>query len=74
MAEWNRVVVDACTRYPNMRVYDWASEVRREWFLRDAVHFNSLGSKERSARIARALARAFPASGPSSQCVVSGAL
>jgi len=84
MQAWNQVVVDACTRYPNMRVYDWASEVENEWFLRDAVHFNSLGSKERSARIANALARAFPATagdgvpavgsnGSSSQCVVSGA-
>lgn len=73
MTAWNQVVVDACTRYPNMRVYDWASEVQDEWFLRDAVHFNSLGSRERSARIATALARAFPANGSSSQCVVSGA-
>lgn len=73
MQAWNRVVVDACTRYPSMRVYDWASEVQDEWFLRDAVHFNGVGSKERSARIANALARAFPADGSSSQCVVSGA-
>jgi peptidoglycan/LPS O-acetylase OafA/YrhL len=72
MAVWNRVVVDACTRYPNMRVYDWATEVQDDWFLRDAVHFNSLGSRERSTRIATALAHAFPRNGSSSQCLVSG--
>jgi peptidoglycan/LPS O-acetylase OafA/YrhL len=73
MEVWNRVVVEACERYPNMRVYDYASEVRDDWFSRDQVHPNSAGARERSLRIATALARAFPKDGTSSTCVISGA-
>jgi peptidoglycan/LPS O-acetylase OafA/YrhL len=72
MEAWNDVVVEACERYPNMRVYDWASEVREEWFSRDQVHPNSAGARERALRIAAALAHAFPKDGTSSSCVVSG--
>jgi peptidoglycan/LPS O-acetylase OafA/YrhL len=73
MEAWNRVVVEACERYPNMRVYDYAGEVQDEWFSRDQVHPSSAGARERSLRIATALAHAFPKDGASSSCVVSGA-
>jgi peptidoglycan/LPS O-acetylase OafA/YrhL len=72
---WNAALLDACTRHPNMRVYDWASEVRDEWYLPDKIHPNEIGSKERAARIANAVAVAFPkdAASPES-CVVRSTL
>ena len=65
MRSWNEALTQACTRHPNMRVFDWASEVQDGWYLADQIHPNDLGSKERAARIARALAVAFPKDGPS---------
>jgi hypothetical protein len=71
MASWNDTVVKACARHANMRVYDWASEVHDDWFTTDGIHFNTLGYRERAARIAKALARAFPKEGsPPVECVV----
>jgi peptidoglycan/LPS O-acetylase OafA/YrhL/lysophospholipase L1-like esterase len=68
---WTQALTQACTRHPNMRVYDWASEVQDGWFLKDGIHYNSGGYRERGARIARALARAFPEDGPSpAACMV----
>jgi peptidoglycan/LPS O-acetylase OafA/YrhL len=63
MQEWNQALAEACTRYPNMRVYDWASQVKNGWFIDDGIHFTSKGYAERSKRIARALATAFPQRG-----------
>ena len=54
---------DACARYPNMRVYDWASEVKDSWFIDDGIHFTTKGYRERGKRTARALATAFPKDG-----------
>jgi peptidoglycan/LPS O-acetylase OafA/YrhL/lysophospholipase L1-like esterase len=71
MQSWNRTLIEACSRHPNMRVYDWASEVRDDWYVPDGIHFNAPGYKERALRIPRALARAFPKDGPPSPgCVV----
>jgi lysophospholipase L1-like esterase len=71
MESWNKTLTEACARYKNMRVYDWANEVEDEWFKPDGLHPNSVGSKERAARIAQALARAFPKDGSSpSGCLV----
>jgi peptidoglycan/LPS O-acetylase OafA/YrhL len=68
---WNAALVKACTRHPAMRVYDWASEVRDDWYISDKIHPNDPGSKERAARIARALAIAFPKDGPApKECLV----
>jgi hypothetical protein len=61
MLAWNRALIRACARYPNMRVYDWASVVRSRWFIPDGIHFTSRGYAARAHRIARALAEAFPA-------------
>ena len=63
MEGWNAALSKACARHPNMRVYDWASEVRDDWFASDGIHFNTRGYRERAARIAKALARAFPKDG-----------
>ena len=71
MGLWNVALYYACERYPNMRVYDWASDVKDDWFIDDGIHFTSEGYAARSHLIARALAEAFPAHGPrSSGCVV----
>jgi hypothetical protein len=65
----------ACARYPDLRIYDWRSEVRDSWFISDGIHFTSAGYAERARRIADALARAFPAhGGPSASCVVGSGL
>jgi peptidoglycan/LPS O-acetylase OafA/YrhL len=61
MRGWNRALLRACARYPNMRVYDWAAAARRPWFISDGIHYTSAGYAQRSRLIARALAEAFPA-------------
>jgi peptidoglycan/LPS O-acetylase OafA/YrhL len=58
--KWTQALGDACARYPNMRVYDWASEVKDSWYVDDGIHFTTKGYKERGKRTARALATAFP--------------
>jgi peptidoglycan/LPS O-acetylase OafA/YrhL len=71
MRTWDEALVESCRRYPNMRVFDWASAVRDPWFIEDGIHFTSPGYKARALLIARALARAFPAGAPPSPgCVV----
>src|SRR5579875_1848915 len=71
MQGWNRALVRACARYPNMRVFDWASVARRRWFIPDGIHYYSPGYAARAHMIADALAQAFPAGGPPSPtCVV----
>ncbi len=71
MAGWNEAVKRSCARHPNVRVYDWAGEVKDAWFAHDGIHYNSLGYRERAERIADALARAFPKDGPlPSGCLV----
>ena len=58
--------------YPNMRVYDWASEVKDDWFIDDGIHFTSEGYAARAHQIANGLAEAFPAHGASRSpsCVI----
>jgi peptidoglycan/LPS O-acetylase OafA/YrhL len=71
MVKWNKALKAACSRYPNMRVYDWRAEVKRSWFVDDGIHFTAKGYRERAARIADAFARAFPADRPSHPgCIV----
>ncbi len=72
MQKWNQALVQACSSYPNMRVYDWASVVSPSWFIPDGIHYSSPGSAERAQLIASALAEAFPAAGQRgySGCVV----
>jgi lysophospholipase L1-like esterase len=71
MEAWNRALSGACARYPNVRVYDWASEAKDEWFGEDGIHPNATGFRERAERIAKALAIAFPEAGRSpTECLV----
>ena len=63
MLAWNAALIRACARYPNMRVFDWASAVKNSWFISDGIHFTSRGYAARAHRIARALAAAFPRGG-----------
>jgi lysophospholipase L1-like esterase len=70
MQKWDTALVQACAKYPSMRVYDWASAVQNAWFINDQIHFNSAGYAARSRDIADALVHAFPAGGTSSGCVV----
>jgi peptidoglycan/LPS O-acetylase OafA/YrhL len=75
MEKWDEELVSACANYPNMRVYDWASAVKDEWFIEDGIHFTSPGYAARAQLIALALAHAFPekgvTEGGSKNCVVS---
>ncbi len=72
MAAWDRALVQACPKYPNMRVYDWASVVKTSWFIPDGIHYYSPGYAARAHLIANALAESFPQSGQytGSSCVV----
>jgi peptidoglycan/LPS O-acetylase OafA/YrhL len=65
MKKWDEELLVACRRYPNMRVYDWASDVKDAWFIEDGIHFTSPGYAARAELIAHALAHAFPAGGES---------
>jgi lysophospholipase L1-like esterase len=72
MQAWNKELVAACQRYPNLRVYDWAKQVNDDWYISDGIHFTSAGYKQRARLTARALATAFPAEGPpAAGCVVT---
>jgi peptidoglycan/LPS O-acetylase OafA/YrhL/lysophospholipase L1-like esterase len=70
MAKWNNALHRACARYPNLRIFDWASLVKTRWFISDGIHYTSAGYAARARTIANALARAFPQTGQSSGCVV----
>jgi peptidoglycan/LPS O-acetylase OafA/YrhL len=74
MEGWDEELVKACPLYPNMRIYNWAADVKDAWFIEDGVHFTSPGYAARAQLIAQALAHAFPAKGKSpggAKCVVS---
>jgi peptidoglycan/LPS O-acetylase OafA/YrhL len=75
MEKWDEELVAACDSYPNMRVYDWASAVKDEWFIEDGIHFTSPGYAARAQLIALALAHSFPEKGEteggSKNCLVS---
>jgi peptidoglycan/LPS O-acetylase OafA/YrhL len=63
MERWDQALLQACIRYPNMRIYDWASVVKDRWFIPDGIHYYSPGYAARAHLIADALAAAFPAAG-----------
>jgi peptidoglycan/LPS O-acetylase OafA/YrhL len=70
MLRWDQTLLKECPKYPNMRVYNWAAEVRRKWYISDGIHFSSIGYKHRAKMIAEGLANSFPASGQSPGCLV----
>ncbi len=72
MQVWNKDLLSQCSRYPNMRVYDWAVHAKTKWFIPDGIHYYSPGYVARTHDIAQGLAKAFHAGGPpSASCVVS---
>jgi peptidoglycan/LPS O-acetylase OafA/YrhL len=71
MLKWNAALVKACARYPNMRIFNWAAQARRQWFISDGIHYTSVGYAARAKAIADALAMAFPEWGHSSGCMVN---
>jgi hypothetical protein len=71
MQLWNDDLVRACARYPNMRIFNWAAMDRPAWHIPDGIHYTSAGYAIRARAIAQALARAFPATGRSTSCLVS---
>ena len=71
MLKWNAALMRACSRYPNMRVFNWAALPKRRWFINDGIHYTSAGYEKRSLYIADGLAEAFPASGTSPSCLVN---
>ena len=74
MEGWDEELERSCPRYSNMRIYDWAADVKKAWFIEDGIHFTSPGYAARAELIAQALAHAFPAKGSSpdgTKCVVS---
>ncbi|HEY2478676.1 MAG TPA: acyltransferase family protein [Solirubrobacterales bacterium] len=74
MKKWDEDLKTACLRYPNMRIYNWAADVKDSWFINDGIHFTSPGYAARAELIAHGLAHAFPAKGRSpggAHCVVS---
>lgn len=60
MIPFNEALAAACARYPNLRIYDFASDTKDEWFDTDRTHNNTRGYIARSRGIADALALAFP--------------
>jgi peptidoglycan/LPS O-acetylase OafA/YrhL len=68
--QWNSALEDACSKYPNMRIFDWASTAKDSWYIPDGIHYTSQGYKARARLIADALSKAFPADGSESPCVV----
>jgi peptidoglycan/LPS O-acetylase OafA/YrhL len=78
MRSWNEALLAGCDRYPNMRVYNWAADVRDGWYIPDGIHYTSEGYAARGRLIADALLEAFPSSEPpkmtdADNCVVTGA-
>ena len=71
MQRWNQALRQACARYPNMRIFDWADVVRMRWFLNDGIRYTANGYASRARQIAKALARAFPEAGRSDACTVT---
>jgi peptidoglycan/LPS O-acetylase OafA/YrhL len=70
MRRWDEALLEACRRYPNMRVFDWAAAVEDRWFIDDGIHFTTPGYRARSRMIADALAEAFPGAGRYGKCVI----
>jgi hypothetical protein len=70
MLLWNAALTQACHQYPNLRVFDWAAVAHDGWFISDGIHYTSAGYAARARLIARALAQAFPATGPSTGCLI----
>jgi lysophospholipase L1-like esterase len=71
MQLWNQTLQQACSKYKNMRIFNWASLAQPSWFINDGIHYTPAGYAIRAQQIAQALARAFPAKGKSPGCTVT---
>jgi hypothetical protein len=70
MVAYNAALMQACTRYPNLRIYDAAADLPDTSFV-DGIHHTGAGSEVFAGGIAGALATAYPAGGgPAPGCVV----
>jgi hypothetical protein len=67
---WDKTLVRALAKYPNMRIFDWSAVAQPSWFLPDGIHYNPAGCAMRAKAIADALARAFPLNGHSKGQIV----
>jgi hypothetical protein len=67
---WDKTLIRALAKYPNMRIFDWSAVARPALFGSDGIHYNSLGCAIRAKAIADALARAFPLHGRSAGRIV----
>jgi len=67
---WDKTLVRALAKYPNMRIFDWSGVARPAWFEPDGIHYKSLGCVIRAKAIADALAMAFPLHGRSAAQIV----
>ncbi len=67
---WDKTLVKALAKYPNLRIFDWSAVARPSWFLSDGIHYNTPGCAIRAKAIADALARAFPLHGHSASRIV----
>jgi peptidoglycan/LPS O-acetylase OafA/YrhL len=70
MQAWNTALMQACPKYSNMRVFNWAALPQPSWFINDGIHYTSAGYEKRALYIADGLALAFPQAGKSG-CLVS---
>jgi len=60
MKIWNSELLDSQARYPNMRLYNWTSASKPEWFAPDGIHYTPEGFTELARRIPDALAAKLP--------------
>ncbi len=60
MKSWDEALLAACDRYPNMRIYNWAADVKDDWFIPDGIHFTSEGYAARGAPDRRRAAGIVP--------------
>ena len=70
MKLWNQALRQAQARYPNLRIFDWASVSQPGWYIPDGIHYTSAGYAARAHAIAGALVKAFPAGGHSTSRIV----
>lgn len=61
MTAFNDALKRAATRYPNLRIYDFAAESQASWHADDGIHYNATGTAQRNRLFATALATAFSA-------------
>jgi len=69
---WNQGLAQACSRYSNMRVFDWASAYQTTWIGPDGIHATTAGYQHKANLMARAMAISFPTTGESpDNCLVT---